>query len=367
MNQSNSSPEAASPILALCTHAIEIAVGGDPTRGLKILLPALNQARDHGDCAAQLVALTAAAKCHVMRNDAISALASSIDAATLAKQLGERKSTVHAACAIVSSLYSFQLLEDGRKFGEWAISEAVNIGEEDIEGRARQVYGVMLGDLHQFSEAREQLRMALAVSIRHGDLSSENVLHANHASLWRKQAHFFHQKADALPMLSACKEAINRADAVIKWATLNDKEALTVNMHGLKGEMYALLGDDHVAAIETRLAITLASRYKRVMATIPANRQMAAIHQRLGQFALAQEALQSGLSAAEAFRPVFDIAELCEALASNALAAGNRKAAGEWRARFADETRSFTLQQQQARDYLRKFEKDFFRSATLTR
>ncbi|MEP7157672.1 MAG: hypothetical protein ABI905_17950 [Betaproteobacteria bacterium] len=330
------------------------AIGGDIRRGLAMAIEARKQARDAGDASAELAALNAAARCHSLRNDSIASLSAGTDAAALAGKLGDVNAMAHALCSIANTAFTLQLMDESREIAARTVAVSVELHDDDLECRARQVYGVILGDLFRFDEAAEQISLALAAARRHGLAAFEYRVQANVASLSRKQARYFAKAGDETRMQAAANAAMDEAARVIAIAQRGKLQALEITMSALQGEVLALRGDIAGAIARTRFAIDLASRNRQFSNIPPASLRLAGFHRAQGNLPLARAALQEGLQSAETLRPTFRIAEICAAIADCEQDMGNAGAATTWRQRADDEQQSFAQERETARGYLRR-------------
>ncbi len=322
-----------------------------------------HRAREAHDPVAELAALNAAARCHTMRHDSIASLAVGIDAIALAQQLGDRRALAHALCAIAISTFSLKLLDEALAIAERAVSDAVALNDDDLECRARQTLGLILSDLNLLDEGRRQFELSLPAANRCSAPAFQHRVHANLVSLCRKQARLFHEQGDFVRMKVACEEALDGARAVIELARRENNEALAINMHGLRGEVFALQGNTTAAIEETQVAIEMAIRNKQIGITLPTNLRLASLYSKQRNFLLARTTLTATLQTAEAFRPTFRIAEICDAIAQNELAVGNAAAAEIWRNRAAEEVLSFDRERDKALGYLRKLRSEILATA----
>lgn len=335
-------------------EAVEIAIGGNIKRGLAMAIDARREARDTGDKVAELAALNAAARCHSLRNDSIASLSAGTDAAALAQQLGDVKATAHALCSIANTAFTLQLMEESRIIATRTVAVSVQLADDDLECRARQVLGVILGDLCLFDEAAIEIELALAAAQRHGLAAFEYRVQANFASLARKRARFYAKEGDEIRMKTACDEAMAESARIIEIAHREKIQALEITMSALQGEMLALRGDHAGAIARTRFAIDLAARNRQFSNIPPASLRLAAFYRAQDEFSLAHEALLEGLQSAEMLRPTFRIAEICERIAVCEEESGDPASAIPWRERAEEEQASFAHERERARGYLRK-------------
>ncbi len=341
-------------LIGLAREAVDVALAGDIKGGLAMALDARHRARHVDDARAELAALNAAARCHSLRNDSIASLSVGIDAATLARKLDDGLALGHALCAIANTAFTMKLLEESEEFVVRAVDESVTRRDADLESRARQAYGVLLGDLKRFREARVQLELAVAAAERDGRAPLLFRVQANLASLLRKEARSHAASGDALRMQAASNAALAAASSLQERARPQKLAALEMNMTSLTGEIHGLLGDIDAAVAETQRAIDMAASAKQPSNIPPAALRLGAMLQSLDRLNEARDVLLRGLVAAEMMRPTFRIAELCDAMAGVEKALGNEAGAGEWRSRSEKERRLFDSERQIAAGFMQK-------------
>ncbi len=344
------------PLIRLAQEAVDIALAGDIKRGLALALDASRRAREAGDARAELEALNAAARCHSLRNDAINSLAAGIDAAALARALDDGVALGHALCAIANTSFTLQLLEECEAFVVRAIDESLKHGDHDLECRARQTYGVLLGDLKRFDDARSQLQLAVDAARLDGRPALLLRVEGNLAGVSRK---VMRAKADLGERQSVQSEgaaAIAGASAVIERARTQQVLSLEMTMTGLMGEVHWLMGDIDLGIAETSHAMELAERSKHPTNLPPLALRLGSMLRERGQLAEALQSLQRGLAVAETLRPTFRIAELCEALAVIESLRGEAAAADTWRARAEKERSQFDSGRLLAAGFLKRLQ-----------
>ncbi len=343
-----------SRLLAMAREAVEIAIAGNIRRGLAVALEARRQAREGGDAGAELAALNAAARCHSLRNDSIASLSAGTDAAALARKLGDSVALCHALCSIANTAFTLQLLDESREIAVRTVAGSVQLKDDDLECRARQVYGVILGDLCRFEEAKIEFDLAIAAARRHGLAAAEYRVQANVASLFRKRMRYYAKQGDNAQMRGVSELAMQEAERIIGLARRDNIQALEITMNALQGEVLSLRGDLAGAIVKTRHAIDLASLNRQFGNIPPASLRLASFYRAQSDFKREREALQEGLRNAELMRPTFRIAGICDAIAECEEAAGNPITALPWRERAQEERESFEHERERARGYLRR-------------
>jgi tetratricopeptide (TPR) repeat protein len=357
MSQSDLSPDAPpstadAALIQLAREAADIAVAGDIKRGLSLALEAIRRARAASDKRAEMEALNAAARCHSLRNDSINALAAGIDAATLARSLGDGVALGHALCAIVNTAFILKLLEECEPFIVRAIEEGVRHADHDLEARARQGYGVLLGDLKRFAEARTQLELAVQVARRDGRPAMMLRVEGNLANVPRKEVRMYAANGDSARLREAGESALAGATLILERARTLQVQSVEMNMTHFVAEVRALMGDLDFGISETVKAMEMAKQLRYTSNVPPMALNLGRMLRNKGQHQASIDAIQRGLDAAENLRPTFRIAELCDAMAATEAARGDATAAEEWRKRALQEQAQFETGRQVAAGFL---------------
>lgn len=322
-------------------EAVDIALSGDIKRGLALALDANSRARTTGDRPAELAALNAAARCHSLRNDSINSLAAGIDAATLARALGDGVALGHALCAIANTSFTLKLLEECEPFVQLAIEEALQHGDADLEARARQTYGVLLGDLKRFDEARAQLERAVEAARRDGRIALLLRVEGNLVNVGRKQARVHAARGDIAALKQVGDRSLAAAAALLQRSREEHVLSLELTMTSLIGEVHALMGDLDLGIAEGMRAMDLAQSSRHPSNLPPLALRLGGWHCERGRYPEAIATLQRGLHAAESLRPTFRIGELCDAMATVEQARGQHAMAEDWRKRAEQERQQF--------------------------
>lgn len=341
-------------LMRLAREAVDVALTGDIKRGLSLAQEANTRARAAGDTRAALAALNAAARCHSLRNDSINSLAAGIDAAALARTLDDGVALGHALCAIANTSFTLKLLEECEPFVRRAIDEACRHEDADLESRARQSYGVLLGDLGRFGEARSQLEAAVDAARRDGRAALVLRVESNLVNVTRKQVRFHSAQGNQAALREVGARALADAAALIERVRAQQQQSQEMMLTSLMSEVHALLGDAEVAMVMAAQAMEMALHNRQHASLPPQALRLSEMLRRSGRLPEAFDALQRGLQAAEQLRPTFRIAELCAALAVVEAERGDAVAAEGWRQRTITEQAQFESGRQMAAGFLKR-------------
>jgi tetratricopeptide (TPR) repeat protein len=346
------------PLIQLAREAADIAVAGDIKRGLGLALEAIRRARAAGDRRAEMEALNAAARCHSLRNDSINALAAGIDAATLARSLDDGVALGHALCAIVNTAFVLKLLEECEPFILRAVEEGARHGDRDLEARARQGYGVLLGDLQRFDEARAQLELAVNAARCDGRPALLLRVEGNLANVPRKEVRMYAAKGDRVRLRETGEAALAGAALVLERARALKVPSVEMNMTHFIAEVRALMGDLDFGISETTRAVEMAQQLRYTSNQPPMALNLGRMLREQGRFQESVDAIQRGLEAAENLRPTFRIAELCDAMAQTEAARGDAPKAEAWQKRAEQERAQFETGRRVAAGFLMRLRQE---------
>lgn len=346
------------PLAQLSREAVNLALAGDIKGGLALAAEARHRAREAGDTQAELDALNAAARCHSLRNDSINALAAGIDAATLARTLGDGLALGHALCAIVNTAFILKLLAECEPFVRHAIRLAVEHGDADLECRARQTYGVLLSDLDRFDESRAEFARAVAAADRDGRPAIQLRVAGNLINVLRKQARYHAARGEQEPLQRVGTAAVMEAQALLRRGRTAEVLSLELTMTGLVGEVRVLMGDLGPGITDLMRAVEMATEGRHPSSIPPLVLMLAGPLSAEGRLDEARGALQRGLDVAETLRPSFRIAELCEAVAEVDSLRGAEEEASAWRQRAAQERQQFESSRQLAAAFLNRLQSE---------
>jgi len=343
---------------ALCgdaRRAIDMAIAGEVKNGLQLAVLTRTKARERKDATAELMALNAAARCHNIRNDAIATFTAGMDAVELALHIGDRRGLAHALCTIAYTTIDLQLAEHTTSLAECAVADAKALQDPELEFRARQVFGVMLGDLNRFDEARQQFEWARQATAAMSNSSSFGYrIEWNLALLNRKEAAYCHARGALVEMQAACERVMKHSAAALARAGATRSATLEVGLALARGGVQALRGDLPTAIGETEAAISLAARGKLLGPIPAASLRLAEFHRAAGQLQKVSAVLSEGLRIAQSLRPNAHVGALCDALAEAARVDGNALEARRWERSAEEERSTFRKEQDMARDYLWK-------------
>lgn len=179
-------PDADAALLEHLRRAREYVAAMDPTRSLRSVAEALRLARKLGDRRSEAQSLAIATRCHYLRGDHVSAVATGIDAcATFASNDIAGRS--YALQGVALAFFSVSDYARARGACERAILYGVIDGEPGQEAAARTVLGYALAESGQYDEALAEFRIARKHFRKLGDTARAKKISYNLAHTWAKR------------------------------------------------------------------------------------------------------------------------------------------------------------------------------------
>jgi tetratricopeptide (TPR) repeat protein len=339
-------------INAAAARAILLAKGGDTRSALNLAMQARRRAQGLEMAPGELDALNAAAMVHLIRGDAIAAMAASMDACMLARRNGERVLYGHAFVSLKISAYNLGAVEDATGALARCAHEACELGDGAIELRARLALGTVLGDQGKFDAARDEFLKALPLSELHRSVSGPSRVIANLANLHRKRAKaHFAAGMEAQAMHEAC-EAIRVAGHAQRLARAEGHVPAEIDALAIEGCAHEHAGDAPRASEALAASAELGRQSRCPTAVVWVLCELGRNRLAAGDLEGARAAYEEALEIAAEIRPSRKIAVACDGLAAVESVAGNVERAHEWRERSADETAQFEIARLQTRQQL---------------
>lgn len=351
-------PEALSDAPALAAaaaHAVALARAGDSRKGLALALRARQQARGLEIERGEADALNAAAIVHAMRGDHIAAVAAGIDAYGVARRTGERSMMGHAMVTLCQSAFALGALPEARGAIAGCIAQAEREADPNLEIRARNAMGILLGDAGEFDAAQRELARALFLVRDHRDATCPSRIMANLANLRCKRARrllALGQDAEAKPECQRARRlAVSARDVALQEPNL----PVEIDALAIQGRASDLAGDrrDALAHLAAACGVGLAARCRTPLPWILCERGR--IHLALGDAEAAHALYLEALDIAQELRPSMKLEEACAGLARVERSRGNDIGQRRWAERAATEAREFEQLRLQARRQLEDF------------
>jgi len=348
-------PEALSDERSIATaaaRAITLAKGGETRAALNLALQARRRAKGLEIDLGELEALNAAAIVHMIRGDAIAAVAVAIDACDLARRTSNRTLLGHSLVSLKMSAYNLGACENVDEMLLHCIREAVELDDPAMEIRARVGLGVVLGDAGNFDAAEHEYTRALLLARRHPNATGAARITANLANLHRKRAAAHFEEGLEARALHECAEAIRAAEWACQLAFEENNTAVQIDAMAIQGCAHGLRGDMQRAHSLLRASVALgqASRCPTAVAWVLCELGRHCVE--TDRLAEAHDAYTKVLDMGQELRPSRKIALACAGLAEVEAKLGNVTAARRWRERSADESAQFEIARLQTRRQL---------------
>jgi tetratricopeptide (TPR) repeat protein len=341
-------------INAAATRAILLAKGGDTRAALNLAMQARRRAQGLEMAPGELDALNAAAIVHLIRGDAIAAVAASMDACILARRQGERVHYGHAFVSLEISAYNLGAVEDATGTLARCAHEASELGDGAIELRARLAIGAILGDRGKFDAAREEFLKALPLSEVNRGVSGPSRVISNLANLHRKRAKAYFASDRHTDAMHEVREAIRVAGHAQRLARAEGHVPVEIDALAIEGCAHELAGDAQRAHAALAASAELGRQSRCPTAVVWVLCELGRNRQVAGDLKGARAAYKEALAIAAEMRPSRKIAVACDGLAAVESVAGNAELAHEWRERSADETAQFEIARLQTRQQLQE-------------
>lgn len=342
---------------ALCERAIELAYSGEPRQGLTLALKARKLALESGAIHDELLALNAGAICQRLRGDVISAVAAAVDAHALAGKLNDRSMLCHALCTIGSAAYALDTLGESASLLESCATEAVAIGDAELEIRVRDELGVVLGDMKQFAAAQAEFDRASQLIEEHNQVRHRARLLMRVGNLYKKRAAAAQQDGQDELAEQARQQCENWAHRALDAAKGDAAAHLRVNVLSMLGQLDLGRGDARSALDWLQQALGLAHRTSRRAPVPHLLTEIGKIHETRGDVEEARLAYEEAFAEAGALRPTWRLAEISHLLADLEAGAGDQERADKWRERAEEEQAQFERTRTQAKQQMAALKK----------
>lgn len=307
-------------IASVAARAIALAKAGDGRGAIALAKVARAQAQGMELARGELTALNAAAVVHLLRGDAISAVAAAMDAMQMVRRLNER--ALAADARVTLHFASFNLgARDGVESGLRAcVADAVELMDRPLESRARSALGVVYGDGGRFDAASFEFQRALVTARIHGGPTCPARLVANLANLQRKRA-----------------------------------VAIEVDALAIAGCVRVLQGRRRVgrALLQEAVAIGHAARSRPAILWVLC--ELGSLLASELELEAAAAAFTEALDIASQLRPSRKVGQACTGLAEVAARRGDARGADAWRERAAAEDAEYERARHQTREQVDAF------------
>jgi tetratricopeptide (TPR) repeat protein len=336
-------------IAVAASRAVGLARAGEPRAALNLALQARRQAQGLEWIRGELEALNAAAVVHLIRGDAVAAVATAIDARDLALRTGDRSLLGHALVSLQMSAFILGAGSDVHGALRECTREALECGDVGVEVRARVALGVVLGDTGHFDAAAYEFDRALRLASEDAGSSSPARITANIANLHRKRAAAHFAGGYEAKALRECDEAIRVAREACRLAAASGAVSVEIDALAICGCAYEQRGEPARARVLLRESIALGRASRCPSAIVWVLCEIGRMSLAAGDVEEARAAYHEALELARELRPSRKIAAACFGLAEVAAHVGDAAHARHWRERGAEEAAAFEIASLQTR------------------
>jgi tetratricopeptide (TPR) repeat protein len=337
-------------IAEAAARAVTLARRGEARAALNLALQARRQAQSLETVRGELEALNAAATVHLIRGDAVSAVASAIDARDLAQRSGDRSLLGQALVSLQMSAFILGAGDGVHAALRECTREALEHGDVAVEVRARNALGVVLGDGGHFDAAAYEFDRALRLGRGLPPaLASAARITANVANLHRKRASAYFAQGFEARGLHECGLAIALAGDACRLAAAEGAVSVEIDALAIRGCAHEQLGEPARARLLLRESIALGRGARCPSAIVWVLSELGRMCLAAGDFGQARAAYAEALDLARELRPSRKIATACLGLSEVAARSGDLKGAAEWRERGAEEAAAFEIASLQTR------------------
>ena len=336
-------------IAVAAARAVTLARSGEPRAALNLALQARRQAQGVDNVRGELEALNAAAVVHLIRGDAVGAVAAALDARDLALRAGDRSLLAQAMVSLQMSAFILGAGSDVHGALRDCTREALESGDTAVEMRARLALGVVLGDGGHFDAAAYEFDRALRLADQHPGAASPARITANIANLHRKRATAHFAGGYEARALHECAEAIAMARHACRLAALEGAVSVEIDALAISGCAYEQRGEPARARVLLRESIALGRAARCPSAIVWVLGELGRMALAAGDTDDARAAYAEVLELARELRPSRKIAAACFGLADVEAHLGHADAARHWRERGAEEAAAFEIASLQTR------------------
>jgi tetratricopeptide (TPR) repeat protein len=337
-------------IAGAAAKAVTLARWGEPRAALNLALQARRQAQSLDTVRGELEALNAAAVVHLIRGDAVAAVATAIDARDLAERAGDRSLFGQAQVSLQISAFILGAAEDVHGALRECTRVALEDGDLTVELRARVALGVVLGDGGHFDAAAYEYDRALRLANELAQpITSPARITANIANLHRKRAGAYLAQGYEAKGLHECGLTIKVGREACRLAALEGAVSVEIDALAILGCAHEQRGEPARARVMLRESIALGRAARCPSAIVWVMCELARMSLAAGDMEDANAAYAEVLDLARELRPSRKIAAACFGLAEVSARQGDVAAAQLWRERGAEEAAAFEIASLQTR------------------
>ena len=290
---------------------------------------------------------------HLIRGDAVAAVAAAIDARDLARRIGDRPLLGQAMVSLQYAAFVLGASEEVHAALRECAQEAIDAGDAVLETRARLALGVVLGDQGHFDAAAYEYERALRISFDNQGQTSPARITANIANLHRKRAQALFEAGFEARALKECDQAERAAHEACGLAAVEGAVSVEIDALAITGCVLELRGESERARVLLRESIALGRGARCASAVVWVLCELGRLSIAAGDLDEAHASYAGALEIARDLRPSRKIAVACGGLADVLARRGDPAAANSWRERAAEEIAAFEIASLQTRRQIR--------------
>ncbi|MEP7154876.1 MAG: hypothetical protein ABI905_03830 [Betaproteobacteria bacterium] len=343
---------------AACDNAINSSRRGDTRSSIGLARHAYRLARQESPDA-ELEALNSLALCQGGNGSFIESIATSIDAFTLGRQLGNRGG---AAFALTTMAGSSSFILDANivvlDMLQVCRDEANDLSDAPLQVRVHNTFGLVYGNLARFDEADAEYDQGIAlVNIsggRAGLVTPAYLMSGNKAFLSVQRARHA-QAATPEKFDELAADADRRIHYVLGIAQAEHNIDAEARAFFCLGQLRGLQGKSAEALTALDEALTRATQIRHNPRLIDTNIEISKLYSAAKSFDNGLEALEAAYEIADANRPTSKVAITCEGMAAMYASLGRSREAMHYEARAARERENFERENEHAVRDLKAF------------
>lgn len=340
-------------LVATAERAVALARRGETRAALNLAMQARRQAQAIDSMRGELAALNAAAMVHLIRGDAVAAVAAALDARDLARRAGDRPLLGQALVSLQSAAFVLGASEAVHASLRGCAQEAIDSGDAALEARARMALGVVLGDEGHFDAAAYEFDRALRIAQDNPGPTSSARITSNIANLHRKRAVAYLKAGFEARAMAECDHAARAARAACRLAAGEGAVSVEIDALAIAGCVLELRGDTERARVLLRESIALARASRCPSAVVWVLCELGRLALGSSDLEEAQASYAGALEIARELRPSRKIALACAGLADVHARLGDPPGAAAWRERSVEEAAAFEVASLQTRRQIR--------------
>lgn len=341
-------------LLDECHDAVRAARTGSPVEGLRFARAILRKARDSGDAGSIIEAHLTLANCQGVHGDFIEAAANAMDAFDFAQDKGDLVGSLNALVTLAgASGFILDSLEPAADLLTHCLRVAQELGERPLEARARNIRGVVLGNLGRFEEAYRDFEAAMTI-IESGSAGTNTPLRlvtGNFAHAFIKNA-AREEPQRREPLWSRAQQLVE--ETMQEAASNADLEGQS-RLHFVMGEMSVQKGELQAALDQFTHARRLGLVLKHRSRAIDALLEIAKVHALMGDAAAALREFEKARDEANGLRPTRTLADVEARMATIHEAQGYADEATQSQARARKEASEYERESRHSRANLLEF------------